>query len=658
MLASAIASLAQQKQLQLNPLKSNAQIIEYRKHLPEQSATKSNNRTQSVSNVFLELPFYDEFSKPGPYPDTAKWLNSQSVFVNHTKAMAPPTLGVATFDGLNQFGNPYFPSIASSTASTLASNPSDTLTSQPIRLDSIPSISHGLAPIDSVYLSFYYQGQGFWEKPENTDGIALDFYNPTDTTPNAWAQVWTHPGYTYAPDSSWHIVMIPIIDTMYFKKGFQFRFRNQSSGSGDVDHWHIDVVSLVNNRNYKDTIFGDFSFVYDLGSALKNYSQMPYNQYTGAPDMSSHISAFLRNNSNDINHQNISTRYNCYNTTAGSFWYNPSVPLGSINLGYYYNVGYCSDSTLIHPAVNFMYPTLSAPNLFAMKFFTDAVAYDTIQTNDTASFIQNFDNFFAYDDGSAEAGVAINPYPGVTGETAVRYVLNVADTLRSVDIFFDPVIDVDLLKSSPFNFIIRTDNAGLPGNILYQDTVARYPYFPVDSLVPGVQQRENSFLRYQLSASVALPAGTTFYVSIAQTYTTPLNIGFDMNTDFHRNMFYNADGTDWYVFPGDLDPDYRGSLMIRPVFGTASQAAGIQKYNTSSANISLYPNPAGDYVYIRSDKTISEIVITDLLGNIVLQQTADAIQKINTLSLPSGVYLVKAFTDKGFADTRKLIIAK
>ena len=234
------------------------------------------------------------------------------------------------------------------------------------------------------------------------------------------------------------------------------------------------------------------------------------------------------------------------------------------------------------------------------------------------------------------------------------------DTLHAMDIFFEPVIDVDVLKTSPFNIIVWADNAGQPGNIIYTDSI-RYPYFPVDSMVNGLIKRENSFLRYQFRKPVIIGAGSTFYLGINQIYNEPeITVGFDMNYDFHNNFFTSADdGATWYVLPGDLDPDYRGSLMIHPVLGDSLKALGISKVtNTSSANISLYPNPATDCVYLQSDDAISNVVITDLLGNIVLQQAEESIKKINTLSLQSGVYLVKSFTDKGFTDTQKLIIAK
>ena len=639
-------------------LNSNATLIQYHKN----KATKNNhvqinNRTQSTSTVALSLPFYDEFSYAGPFPDTARWQNSQSVFVNHTKAMAPPTLGVATFDGLNKYGYPYNPAISSNTANTLPSSDSDTLTSAPLRLDSIPNIQ-SLAPVDSVYLSFYYQGRGFWDKPEQTDYLNLDLYNPKDSS---WTEVWSLGGYLYDPDSTWHVVMIPIIDTSYFHSGFKFRFRNLSGACGDVDHWHLDAVYLNKGRSNKDTMFNaatsafnDVSFVYDLQSPLKNYSQMPYKQYTGVSDMKSNIGTFLRNNfSTPVS---VVTNYTFFDN-SGNPLYTSTTP-GSNNLYPFRDSGYCKDPAIIYPSLNnYAYPTSTSDNSFTMKFYSGLQGNADI--NDTITFHQTFSNYYAYDDGSAEKGFGLGSVNGAGNyKTAARFTLNVADTLHAMDIFFDPVIDVNAQKIAPFNIVVWADNGGVPGNIIYVDSL-RYPYFPADSAVNGLISRENSFLRYQFRDSLPLAAGSTFYLGINQIYNIPaITVGFDMNTDFHNNMFYNANGTNWYVFPGDLDVDYRGSLMIRPVFGTYQQTVSIDKYKTASAIINIYPNPATDEVFIQSENTISKVVVTDLLGNVVLQQTANSIQKINTLSLQSGVYLIKAFTDKGFADTQKLIIAK
>ncbi|HXD91812.1 MAG TPA: T9SS type A sorting domain-containing protein [Bacteroidia bacterium] len=660
-----IVSFALQAQKpMLHPLRSNATLIEYHKNKAKQNhVIQANNRTQSTATPTLTLPFFDEFSYAGPFPDSIKWPNSQSIFVNHTKAMAPPTLGVATFDGLNKFGYPYNSTIASNNLNTLTSVASDTMNSAPFRLDSLPALTLPLSPVDSVYLSFYFEGMGYWEKPESGDDIFLDFYSPLDTT---WTQVWTQSGYTYAPDSTWHLVMIPILDTSYFHNGFKFRFRNLSGACGDVDHWHIDAVYLNQCRTNKDTMFsstsspcynpfGDVSFVYDLQSPLKNYSQMPFNQYAGAADMKDSIGTCLR--SNFSNTVSIGASYRFYDNTGTVI---NSSPNPSNNLSPYNVSGYCADHAIMHPSLNgfaYPHPLLATDSSFTMKFFMSP-SVDAFPNNDTITFHQKFSNYYAYDDGSAEAGFGIDPGGAGNYKTAASFTLNVADTLRAMDIFFEPVIDVDLLKNVPFNIIVWADNAGVPGNVIYTDTM-RYIYFPTDSAINGKIKRENSFLRYQFRNAVPLPTGSIFYLGINQIYDSPeITIGFDRNYDFHHSMFYNADGTNWYVFPGDLDPDYQGSLMIHPVFGDSLQTLAINKFKNTATNISLYPNPAADCVFIQSSDVISNVVITDLLGNIVLQQTDDSIKKINTLSLQSGVYLVKALTNKGFTDTQKLIIAK
>ena len=655
----------------LYPLHGNATLMEYQKKLAAKNKAGSAEKIQGVATPTLTLPFFDEFSYgEGPYPRTDLWLNSESVFINHTKAMAPPTLGVATFDGLNKYGYPYDPAIASSNASTLPSGPSDTLTSLPIRLDSIPSQHQALSPPgpsnpDSVYLSFYYQGKGFFDKPEVGDELQLYFYSPTDTT---WLQVWSRPGYAFDPDSSWHIVMIPVVDSSYFHNGFQFRFCNLSGRSGDDDHWHIDWVRLDHNRRASDTAFGEMSFVYDLKSPLKNYTQMPYNQYRPS-DINTNIgNVCIRNNdtNNIANASSISTNYYFY-TGTGLYLDSVTTPSGngSSDLGYYYKVGYCSNTQLVNPPLTYSYTTpISLGDSFTVKF-RFYPQRDIVSENNIISFQQKFGNYFAYDDGSAEAVFGLNPAPGMFARTAVSYTLNVADTLGAIDIFFDPLIDVDLLKVAPFSIVVWGSNGGLPGNIIYSDTLLRVPYFPDsphDSIIP-VAHRENQFLRYQLQHPIHIGADTTFFIGVVQTYTTPLNIGFDMNTDFHHSMFYclpvpNSPDV-WYVFPGDLDPDYRGSLMMRPVFGNSMETASIKKYESNtSANIHAYPNPATEYVYLQSENTITKIIITDLLGDVVLQQADYSIQKINVASLQSGAYLIKAFTRNGLTDTKKLIISK
>src|SRR5438128_2042271 len=81
-------------QPEILPLHGNAALTEHAKKI---AAIQNYSQRASSVNDTVYLPFYDEFSYAGPWPDANKWQNSQSIFVNHTYPKAPPTLGVATF---------------------------------------------------------------------------------------------------------------------------------------------------------------------------------------------------------------------------------------------------------------------------------------------------------------------------------------------------------------------------------------------------------------------------------------------------------------------------------------------------------------------------------------------------------------------------------
>ena len=54
----------------------------------------------------LVLPFQDDFSSTEVFPNSSNWMDYQ-VYINNHMSINAPTLGVATFDGLNEQGRPY-----------------------------------------------------------------------------------------------------------------------------------------------------------------------------------------------------------------------------------------------------------------------------------------------------------------------------------------------------------------------------------------------------------------------------------------------------------------------------------------------------------------------------------------------------------------------
>lgn len=624
----------------LKPLSGNAVLMNQKQ--------SNAHLAQKTSSVTLFLPFFDEFSYSTPYPNANKWDMSKSVFVNHTYPIAPPTIGAATFDGLTSFGYPYNP------AATSGSYLSDTLLSMPIRLDfTDATLTVPLTPADSIYLSFYYQQKGRGDMPDHGDALNLLFFHPGDSLNFYSTPVWTKDGSNISlppTDTGFHLVMIPITDTSYFKNGFRFAFVNFGTQCGAIDHWHIDQVYLNKGRSMVDTLFPDVSFVYDEKSLLKNYSQMPYWQFAGASDMDSTVSAVLRNNNNKrtgsiwSGQVNITTEYKILNNVGVQVAITPTV--GTNNFYNYDSVGYCKDPALINPSLGgYAYNGTSFPDTtsFQLKFYVKGNSNDSVHENDTAYFRQKFQNYYAYDDGTAEAGYYVNAFGA---EIVARYKINKADTLRAVDIFFDPVFGVNLIQNEQINIVVWSDHSGAPYDTIFVDHHLAYPY-PVFS-----KNGYNVFTRYQLSKPVVMAANTVFYVGTQQTSNVEIGIGYDLNTDTHNNVFFNLnDGSPWQT------SYYKGSLMLRPVFGDSANAVGVASFASERHNATIYPNPASDEVYVSSKDKINQITISDVLGNTLLEEQNPA-QKLTVSSLPNGIYTMRIVNNKGEASVQKLIIAR
>ena len=227
-----------------SPLSTNPQLT-----LQYENGKLQNSFAQK-SNTTLDLPFIDDFSKNHlPGASVVLWEDN-FVFINATYPIVPPTIGVATFDGLDFNGYPY------DFENPTSYGEADVLTSCTINL-SEDADGNPYSPSDSIYLSFYYQPQGLGDSPEPQDSLVLEFYvAETDS----WIHQWSTPG---EGQTSFRLVYIPIVDDIYFSPDFKFRFRNYATLSGNLDHWHIDVVWLDKNRSTSQVGFSDVGFQFE-----------------------------------------------------------------------------------------------------------------------------------------------------------------------------------------------------------------------------------------------------------------------------------------------------------------------------------------------------------------------------------------------------------
>lgn len=554
--------------------------------------------------------FLEDFSYDGPYPDTNLWIDNK-VFINRDYPKAPITLGVATFDGLDETGYPY-----DFTAGSATSAVADYLTSKPINLN--------YPATDSIYFSFYCQPQGRGNAPQSVDSIVLQFKHSV----LGWRNVWAKKGSTLATnDSTWDFVMISITDTAYLKENFQFRFFNRATISGNTDHWSIDYIYLNRTRNKNDTTFEDVSFVYNTPSLLNTYSAMPWKQYD-TTDMKNIYATTIRNNHTTT--KNGSFIYKIYDDLGAQV--NSTYSGGSNNIDPFSIIGYLNYAPFTTPPINYNIPLLSNAERFTIESILNS-SPDNERGNDTVRHVQDVTNYFSYDDGTAESSLGLST---LYGQLAQQFTLKVADSMQYVDIYFNPFLTNASVYS--FNIQVWGNAGGVPGTAVYTGANAENPSYGMVI--------HNQFIRYKLDAPLYLSPGV-FYVGFTQNTNQFLNVGFDKNFNSQSKLFYNTSGT-WNNSP------FIGSLMLHPVFGSYSEFTGIADSQEKQKNdLLVYPNPANDRLYISHKSEIQKInfSIIDLLGKTLLSSSLDA-DYIDISMLESGVYFIQLNKENKISTTK------
>jgi hypothetical protein len=541
----------------------------------------------------------------------ALWLDDYA-YHNYRYGFEPRSLGVVTFDGLDENGFPY--SIGSTTT-----NYADFLTSKPLDLAALDAG-------DSVYFSFLYQKQGFGDIPEQGDSLVLEFY-AIDL--DQWFRVWSVNG---GPVSAFEVGHLLISDAKYFKKGFQFRFKNYGSLAGSLDHFHIDYVHLRTLSGYQDTLFKDFAFVYPVGSLLKDYTSVPWDHFKNDPvdRMNDKALLVVHNGSNlPENNQNGAIEVSYSGTTEGTYVI-PAQDLSGGNINYDPLTTYYSEHDL---SGGYVYDISKPGNSVTFDVEATATAqFPNLSLNDITSSIQHFSNYYSYDDGSAEA--AYGP-TGTQARLAIKYRAYESDSLIGFRMHFVP--SVNDVSDKLFLMSVWNDNAGEPGTLLYEDEA----FFPRQPIYSGDQ---NGFITYYFKDTMKVGVGETFYIGWRQFDADRLNIGLDRNIDNKDKTFYSVDnGFSWSTSTFD------GSVMIHPIFSTALDAElGVKETIKENLDVRIYPNPTNDKVKIEVRGGLYQGAdVYGMDGRILLHSSNEL---LDLTQLNSGVYFIRlqGFEDKAY----------
>lgn len=571
--------------------------------------------------------FLDDFSYESIVPPTELWLD-EDVYINRTFATDQPSLGVATFDGIDRNGRAY---------NTEGLN--DRLTST--YLDLTPFSTN-------PFLSFWLQPRGLGQAPETDDYMVLEFKESDGT--------WTIVQEFYPEEmnlnagSEAFFFSFPILSN-FRHKGFQFRFSAYNSGNGIDDIWNLDYVWLSDELATFQSNITDVALTRLPAAFTAPYTSMPWRHFDGraADFLPGSYNTYLYNLDND----------QALNAGAGVLQVveaNTGIQVLQSNLlnaccrTVFSNegVGYTQDFEGLSAVVDVLgnaafdaEPRLEFEveyNLTDVTNEQDGLGYEAVATNNRAVTTTVFDHYFAYDDGSAENGVVVQE----GDQVAVKYTATVDDSLQAVQFNFPRIISN--VAGQEFHLQVWVGELDDEPEIRMTFERPFYPSSYYDSL--------QAFTTYPLfgdngPTAVFIPAGD-FYIGWEQVspcdYLDCIPVGFDRNSPQGKSaLFFNNNDQGWEPFPEAFLP---GSVMLRPIMGSERPiSSGTQPATALALDLRVYPNPARDQAHIRVEgaawPTDFRMALVNTLGQVILDQPLAPEIELNEFQ--PGMYLLKVY---------------
>lgn len=637
----------------------------------------------------LELPFLDDFSTSSVYPDTTKWLNSRSVFVNKDFPYLPPNIAAATFDAVDSVGNLY-------PDATWIPFKADVMTSAPIRLDSVfTPVARPLTPADSIYLSFFYQPQGYGDAPEADDSLLLQFARRGDTVFQYVDSAYEvsvqffltgeddtlKPGDTLRPPAelgcdtsitwinlgtyTWEDkIQIPcdsvfwpdtIWDTKWYAEGMKLdTFVKNNNGKYFAQVLIPVFDSLADTAYFYDSFqfrFRNYASIEDNNDASKvsnvdfwNIDYVYLNNNRTINDTSYRVLAFTERAPSFLqNYQSMPYRQyraDAYNAVRKEFYITAS-NLDKIahNSNYRYKVdqvngdfNYAYDGGNLNVFPGYKRDTIFVQKLFNLDYDRDTTSYiikhyisDSSELNILVDSAVYHQGFYNYF--AYDDGTPEFGYgvKPIGAMAAYQFKLSTPDTLRGVQMYFNRT--KDNANNVYFNIVVWRDNNGRPGEIAYK----------LESQKPRWEDGLYQFHAYLFNEPIILSG--TFYIGWEIRDNNILNVGFDANNYYEtQRIFFNIDHNNWY------SSEFEGSLLIRPIVGPDMILSDPENYIQQENELLIYPNPASDkFSFFLPNPTTNElntVTIYNLFGSMIYHETGIP-ENINISHFAKGMYIVK-----------------
>jgi len=608
----------------------------------EQPKTLNERRLAQAADT-ISLPFWDDFSAVRQIADTTLWQSSASVYINNGLAYLPPSFNVATLDGFDASGTSY-------ATDSRQRGIGDSLVSQAIDLST-------KTLFDNINISFFWQ-EGFGPTaPDTEDSLRLYFKNDS----SEWELIYSRGGTGNATPVLFQQHFEQVNEPQFFHSGFQFKFEYFGNLSGDFDSWNLDYIYLNDGNTSVTTI----NFAYDSYED-RTFSAIPKNLFSdfyGVP-----LSHLTENWLND----NISNGTLIYNNLWAGDGFSPffgteifgiisdtasaNFLIDSLTLqGNFLTAAQDTAQFTAHinnPQKVIDYLMSSKDNVDSAYLETqfnlgnvDSLFFETIngvtvfypdysfQSNDTISQITAFHDYYALDDGTAEASIQLN---SKNYQLAQEFNINGGHFLTALD-FYVPNLAQNNGSKNITLLVLDSLNSQNPANdVIFAQNVLISPSSGL-----------NEFQRFTFDSPVFVEGD--IYVGYREENDEVVSIGFDKNSNSATELFYNQTGT-W-----EINNTLVGSVMIRPVFGDISGIVS-NKIESKVEPFKIWPNPNKGILYVSEDYDILKIYS---LNGRLIGSYKDGLQDSSIHMPPTqdGLYIVQIYRD-GKMQNFKLLLER
>ena len=208
----------------------------------------------------------------------------------------------------------------------------------------------------------------------------------------------------------------------------------------------------------------------------------------------------------------------------------------------------------------------------------------------------------------------------------------------------DPWEKWDITETTSFGYVHSGDSAAWIGGTAVEEPKHDWLMTPLIS----IPENENAMMYYWLWYHSEMSFVNRFYIMIYDNETDMWEQAYllanEFNSPYHYTEEYKLDLNPW------VGKDIKIAFVKNGTYQMAMDDIRVLSSGTDnvddvvlSSEIEIYPNPANDFVTIKTHNNIGDLItISDISGRTLITEevTADDIQ-INIADLAKGLYIIK-----------------